>query len=504
MQNSILLSLQNTQRQIDRSVLRLATGLKVNSALDNPQNFFTAGALNNRAADLTKRLDDINTSVQTLQQSLNGTTAIERLLDQGEAIAQEELRKLRASDEPPPPPLSPVTPLSTQISNQNPQAYWRLNDLSGNAANQGTIGGAVDGAYLNSPTRGTAPLYSDGDVSVEFNGTDQGVAIPDHPQINGNTHTRRTVELVFNADTTSGRQVLYEEGAAVNALSIYILDGRLHVTGRDQGAWGPPDISVPIDAGETYHVAFTFDSVAGNFIGYVNGQEIGRTSVPADFPSHSGDIGIGFMNQSNWFHDGVQSGTDFYFNGRISDVALYNQALGAGVIESHADSVTGPSPVPDAENEDFNEVMNEITQIARDSGYRGLNLLTNNDLITRFNEDGDHKLETQGVNFTAEGLDVEREGFNRITRLEEIIESVRQAHEHVRRYTENLQNDLSIIQTREDFTQGLVGHLENGADKLTVADINEEGANLLASQTRQQIAFSTLAFDQPSILDVFA
>ncbi len=49
-----LLSLQNTQRNIDTAQLRLATGLKVNSALDNPQNFFTAKALNNRASDLTR------------------------------------------------------------------------------------------------------------------------------------------------------------------------------------------------------------------------------------------------------------------------------------------------------------------------------------------------------------------------------------------------------------------------------------------------------------------
>ena len=54
-----LLSLQNTQRLIDDTQLRLATGLRVNSALDNPQNFFTSQSLNNRASDLTRLLDGI-------------------------------------------------------------------------------------------------------------------------------------------------------------------------------------------------------------------------------------------------------------------------------------------------------------------------------------------------------------------------------------------------------------------------------------------------------------
>ena len=35
---------------------RLATGLKVNSALDNPLNFFTAKGLNNRATQLSALL----------------------------------------------------------------------------------------------------------------------------------------------------------------------------------------------------------------------------------------------------------------------------------------------------------------------------------------------------------------------------------------------------------------------------------------------------------------
>ena len=61
-----LQSLQNTQRLIDETQLKLATGLSVNSALDNPQNFFAAQNLDNRANDLNRLLDGIGQSVRTI------------------------------------------------------------------------------------------------------------------------------------------------------------------------------------------------------------------------------------------------------------------------------------------------------------------------------------------------------------------------------------------------------------------------------------------------------
>ena len=64
---SNLLSLQNTQNNIDTAQFRLSTGRKVNSALDGPQAFFASQALNNRASDLTRLLDSIGQSIQTIQ-----------------------------------------------------------------------------------------------------------------------------------------------------------------------------------------------------------------------------------------------------------------------------------------------------------------------------------------------------------------------------------------------------------------------------------------------------
>ena len=95
---SNLLSLQNTQSLIDRTQLRLATGLEVNSALDNPQNFFTSQSLNNRASDLGRLLDGIGQSIRTIEAADNGVTALTNLLEQASSIVQSARDTLAASE----------------------------------------------------------------------------------------------------------------------------------------------------------------------------------------------------------------------------------------------------------------------------------------------------------------------------------------------------------------------------------------------------------------------
>lgn len=78
--------------------------------------------------------------------------------------------------------------------------------------------------------------------------------------------------------------------------------------------------------------------------------------------------------------------------------------------------------------------------------------------------------------------------------------------ESVRGFGSTLANNLSIIQTRRDFTQNTINTLRAGADDLTVADQNEEGANLLALQTRQQLGVTSLSLaaqSQQSVLRLF-
>jgi flagellin len=87
-----LLSLQSTAQLLSTTQNRLATGNKVNSALDNPTNFFTAQGLNNRASDINNLLDSIGNGVQVLQAANTGITSLQKLVDTAKSIANQVLQ----------------------------------------------------------------------------------------------------------------------------------------------------------------------------------------------------------------------------------------------------------------------------------------------------------------------------------------------------------------------------------------------------------------------------
>src|SRR4051812_12736184 len=82
-----LLSLQDTGKLLSNTQLHLATGNKVNSALDNPVNFFAAQALNSRASSLSALLDGMGQAIQTIQATNQGITSITTLVNQLTSIA---------------------------------------------------------------------------------------------------------------------------------------------------------------------------------------------------------------------------------------------------------------------------------------------------------------------------------------------------------------------------------------------------------------------------------
>src|SRR3954467_11866223 len=87
-----LLSLQSTADLLATTQNRLATGKKVNTALDNPTNFFTAASLDNRASDINNLLDGIGNGVQVLQAANTGITSLQKLVDSAKSIANQALQ----------------------------------------------------------------------------------------------------------------------------------------------------------------------------------------------------------------------------------------------------------------------------------------------------------------------------------------------------------------------------------------------------------------------------
>ena len=148
----------------------------------------------------------------------------------------------------------------------------------------------------------------------------------------------------------------------------------------------------------------------------------------------------------------------------------------------------------------FNDVMDQIDQLVQDTSYKGINLLNGDDLTVNFNESRTSSMELKGVTFNSTGL-----GFTRVDNEWTSTESIDKALDQVTKATSMLRaqasefgQSLSTVQIREDFTTNMINKLTTGADKLTLADTNEEAANLLALQTRQSLATTSLSLANQS------
>ncbi|WP_038385505.1 flagellin [Bradyrhizobium elkanii] len=119
-----LLSLQSTADLLSTTQNRLATGKKVNTALDNPTNFFTAQSLDNRASDINNLLDGIGNGVQVLQAANTGITSLQKLVDTAKSIANQVL--------------------------QSPTGYTTRSQVTSTAALGGTSANLVDGTTIKS------------------------------------------------------------------------------------------------------------------------------------------------------------------------------------------------------------------------------------------------------------------------------------------------------------------------------------------------------------------
>ena len=159
----------------------------------------------------------------------------------------------------------------------------------------------------------------------------------------------------------------------------------------------------------------------------------------------------------------------------------------------------------------YNEILSQIDQLAKDSGYKGVNLLQGNDLKVVFNEDRSSYLTIKGTfaDTSDEGLNISRAAnWNNPDNvaIDASIDELDAAITQLRNMASEFGNNYSIVENRENFTESLINVLEEGSDKLTLADMNEESANMLALQTRQQLAINSLSLASQaaqSVLSLF-
>jgi flagellin len=149
----------------------------------------------------------------------------------------------------------------------------------------------------------------------------------------------------------------------------------------------------------------------------------------------------------------------------------------------------------------FNTVRTQIDEMAADSGYKGVNLLGGESvsLTVKFDELGDSKLGISGFDASTSGLSI-TEGTGWVSgtsvvasAIDTAIVALDDAKNTLRTQSSKLANNLSIITARQEFTQGMINVLKDGAASLTNADMNEEGANMLMLQTRQSLGTTSLS-----------
>ena len=159
----------------------------------------------------------------------------------------------------------------------------------------------------------------------------------------------------------------------------------------------------------------------------------------------------------------------------------------------------------------YNEILDQIDQLAKDSGYKGVNLLQGNSLKVVFNEDRSSYLTINGTfaDTSDEGLKISRaEDWTNPDNeaIDASISELENAITSLRNMASEFGNNYSIVENRENFTESLINVLEEGSDKLTLADMNEESANMLALRTRQQLAINSLSLASQaaqSVLSLF-
>jgi flagellin len=145
---------------------------------------------------------------------------------------------------------------------------------------------------------------------------------------------------------------------------------------------------------------------------------------------------------------------------------------------------------------DFNDVLTQIDSLAKDASYNGINLLNGDDLKVSFNENGSSSLTIKGVQFDSNSLGMNQQTgttFQDNDKIDSVISKIDTALTSLRTQASKFGSSLTTVQTRQDFTKNMINTLQTGADALVLADSNEEGANLLALQTRQQLSSTALS-----------
>ncbi|HET9904776.1 MAG TPA: flagellin [Xanthobacteraceae bacterium] len=476
-----LLALQNTAQLMSVTQHRLATGKRVNSALDSPSNFFTSQSLSSRANDLSALLDAISQAQKTLEAADQGITSLIKLVESAKSVAKQ----------------------ARQIA--EPQVTYGTIDTTGD----------VDFSETLATHTGTANVTVANNTAYSFD-------------ISINGGPPRTVTYTSDADATYSEILAGLQASLATELAAAGYAGRVTLS---QG----PGTTLKLDAADT-DVDFTIANasaetnlvdgaytssnlldlspgLAGKFITV---QANGGTPKTIIFGNAGDQVSTFAELQAALAGTGVTAALTpngaaknltlsvASTTGTQNALVLSGTALGsgAGTLGIAAATLNGapiaPTPDPTRANyqSQYNEILTQIDALTKDSVYNGINLLAGDQLKVVFNERGTSSITIMGVKFDSINLGLNQitgTGFQANVNIDATLEQIDAALVTLRTQASNFGATLTTVQTRQDFIRNLTIILRSGSDELVLADTNEEGANMLALQTRQQLSTTALS-----------
>ncbi len=263
-----------------------------------------------------------------------------------------------------------------EVLADHPVRYWRFDETIGVNAHSliseldnlaTTLATLVNGPLLGQPA--LVPNASGNGATRLTAANSQRITIPNGSDINigAGPWEKKTVEFWFKATGvpapgstgTAATAGLYEQGAGTRGLSIYLWRNPANANPNEADlvftAWNntandgpgspfgvpgtPVFVSVPVTAGQTYHVTAVFDGgtnlATGQLILYLNGLEVSRASGAGRLYIHTADVQIGRGNTLLHTSANTTAVNLPYFDGYIDEVALYNTALAPDRAEAH-------------------------------------------------------------------------------------------------------------------------------------------------------------------------
>jgi len=483
-----LLSLKQTADLQSITQTRLATGLKVNTALDNPNSYFTAQSLNDRASDLSNLLDNMGQAVQTIRAADKGITSITKLVESAKAIANQALqtsseyeRKLFTSQ---------YNDLLEQIEDMARDSSYKGKNLLAGAGNELEV-------IFNEDSTSNLTVNP-----VDFTDTslDDGLNLDDLDA--GGTGTSSfnlfsgTTSISLSGLQASSNLTDLADWATGNVVSITDSSGTTNLTvGTDITT-----VQDYVDAlNDLNGVHATFDEATDSITitsGLDNALYISKDNTGGGAATDGGDTG----------------GTTTTMT--VSPLSSTATLVSSGGFQA-GDTITitdgnGFEPAS-LEIDEETTVSDLVTFI---NNVKGLDATFSGGSISLIGEvsfdisssNSDFNRTTLGSTTGIVSLTAAPSEFKSDTDIDRTLQAINAALDELRNAARSMGMALSTVEIRTDFTQNLINTLEVGAGHLTIADMNEEGANMLALQTRQQLSSTALSLanqaDQ-SVLSLF-